>query len=100
VLSCDLHWAGHSRRHEQVRHTRSRLSQSAPARQVISTRESGASGLVPQRIASPGAEWLVTRYLGTVEGEPVPALVGDPPAAVGERESCVLPGYRGHVGEH
>src|SRR6185437_12895235 len=56
-------------------------------------------------IASPAdriavADGLFARYRGTVEGEPVPALIRDPPAAFGERESRVLPGHRGHVRQH
>src|SRR5882672_10418273 len=57
-------------------------------------------GIAPPADRIAVADRLLTRDLRTVEGEPVPALVGDPPATVGERESRVLPGYRGHVGQH
>ena len=45
-------------------------------------------------------ERLLSRDRSTVEGQPVHALVGDPPAAVAERESRVLPGHRGHIRKH
>src|ERR1700733_14509005 len=42
---------------------------------------------------------LLARDRDTVDGKPVPALVGNPPAACGKREPGVLPGHRRHVGQ-
>src|SRR5689334_17732480 len=57
-------------------------------------------GIAPPADRVAVADGLLACYRGTVEGEPVPALVRDPPAAFGEREPRVLPGHRGHVGQH
>src|SRR5689334_8846761 len=44
-------------------------------------------------------ERLPSHQRDAVQGQPVPAQVGDPPPAIGEREPGVLPRYRGYLRE-